>query len=280
MKKAIALSAIASAAIACQPQAVPTAVRVAIAREAPTPQVAAPALTLLREHDMANLLQGRGYSESQEGLESLEVLNGFFGPTHYPLALMLLAVRRDSAQPLVYHVRGKSRFKNIVLPFAGTITLTQLLEQPHYSAQEVAIAQQERWRLTDIDQELYTAVGHFELREQAGLHGAGVYRGTVAFDFGIAENGKPDYAWRTDRTAAHNTQLEYAGTWTSSATKRQIEVLWAKELFNHPDVEALDMFTLGDRERTISPKYAKLGWSEYWQNDEWWADSPQPRLNL
>ncbi len=271
---------LAAAVVACQPQAVPTVVRVSTTPDAPTLQVTAPTLTLLRAHDMANLLQGCGYSESGEELENPEVLNGFFGPTHYRLALMLLAVRQDDTLPLVYHVRGKSRFKNVVLPFAGTITLTQLLEQPHYSTQEVAIAQREKWVLPDVNRELYTAVGRFELREQAGQRGAGVYRGTVAFNFGIAENGKPDYAWRTDRTAAHNTQLEYAGTWTSNATKRQIKVLWAKDLFNNPDVEALDIFTLGDRERTINPKYAKLGWSDYWQNDEWWANSPRPRLAL
>jgi hypothetical protein len=228
---------------------------------------------------MAHLLQGRGCSES-EGLEDLQALNGFFGPAHYRLALVLLAVEQDSLQPLIYRVRGKSHFKNITLPFVGTITLTQLLAQPHYSTQEVAIAQQEKWLLPNVDRELYTAVGHFELREQAGQRGAGVFRGKVAFDFGFTEDVKPDYAWRTDRTLAHNTQLEYAGVWTSNATKRQTTVLWARELFNHPDVEALDMFTLGDRERTINPKYAKLGWDTYWANDEWWADSPKLRLNL
>lgn len=280
MHKLIILLALLACGASCRPQAVPMTAKVAVAPEAPTPQVAAPTLALLRQHDMSNLLQGRGYSESEEGLESSQVLNGFFGPAHYRLAVILLAVRQDSLRPLVYHVRGKSRFKDTILPFRGTITLSQLLEQPHYSAQEVAIAQQEKWVLPDVNRALYTAIGHFELREQAGQRGVGVYRGRVAFDFGIAENGKPDYAWRTDRTPAQNTQLEYAGTWTSTVTKRQTTVLWARELFNNPDVEALDMFTLGDRERIISPKYARLGWDEYWENDEWWTESPKPRLSL
>jgi hypothetical protein len=39
-------------------------------------------------------------------------------------------------------------------------------------------------------------------------------------------------------------------------------------------------FNIGERGFMLNPKYAHLGWDKYWQNDEWWADSPQPSLNL
>lgn len=268
--------------VACQPLAEPAAIsRAAVAaRVVPTPPIAAPTLALLREHDLAPLLQGTGDADSEIGDEANEpfVFNGFFGPAHYRFALVLLEVRRDPQHLLLYHVRGKSCFKGAVLPFSGTIRLTQLLEQPHYSAPEVAASQRAGEHLSDIDQELYTAVGQFELREPTGQLGAGIFRGEVAVDFGLVENGTLEYNWRTGRTLAQQTKLKYEGAWTSSATGRQQAILWAKELFSHPTVEALDMFELGDRERTIRPAYARLGWDEYWRNDEWWADSPKPNL--
>ena len=67
MKKLLPLLALVGAA--CQPQAVPTIARAAVTPNTPTPQVAAPTLTLLRERDMANLLQGRGYIDSENELE-------------------------------------------------------------------------------------------------------------------------------------------------------------------------------------------------------------------
>ena len=39
-------------------------------------------------------------------------------------------------------------------------------------------------------------------------------------------------------------------------------------------------FGIGDRGAQVNPKYAKLGWNELWENDEWWADSPKPKLSL
>ena len=39
-------------------------------------------------------------------------------------------------------------------------------------------------------------------------------------------------------------------------------------------------FMLDERMGEINPKYAKLGWKEFWTNDEWWADSPKPKLTL
>ena len=37
---------------------------------------------------------------------------------------------------------------------------------------------------------------------------------------------------------------------------------------------------LGERDVYINPKYAGLDWNEAWENDEWWADSPKPKLSL
>ena len=45
-----------------------------------------------------------------------------------------------------------------------------------------------------------------------------------------------------------------------------------------PDV--FEDFDIGERGGEINPKYAHLGWNEKWENEEWWAASPKPRLNL
>ena len=44
--------------------------------------------------------------------------------------------------------------------------------------------------------------------------------------------------------------------------------------------EALAKLGIGDRSEEVNPNLAELGWNEAWENDEWWADSPKPSLNL
>jgi hypothetical protein len=31
-------------------------------------------------------------------------------------------------------------------------------------------------------------------------------------------------------------------------------------------------FIIGERDMDFNPKYAKLGWNSYWENEEWWAE--------
>ena len=56
-------------------------------------------------------------------------------------------------------------------------------------------------------------------------------------------------------------------------------MLWANE-FAPVASAVLGDFDIGGRMATVNPKYRHYGWTEYFENDEWWAESPKPALHL
>ena len=63
-------------------------------------------------------------------------------------------------------------------------------------------------------------------------------------------------------------------------TTRQVKTFVVPDNVFAAAPEVCKDFGIGDRSREINPKYAKPGWSELWENEEWWADSPKPKLSL
>ncbi|RZK99109.1 MAG: hypothetical protein EOO62_25270 [Hymenobacter sp.] len=96
----------------------------------------------------------------------------------------------------------------------------------------------------------------------------------------MKEDGSVEASSRTDRTLAQGGGIKYQGTWTSASTGRTVQALWVENIIGYHGPHAFADFLMGDRGMEINPKYAKLGWDNYWANDEWWAASPKPRLSL
>ena len=283
MKQLPAFLVLALAGTACQPQAASTDTAAAKA-EAPAimpvnyrTKAAAPLpnsslspvhLALLRKHDIGPLLQ----SVTANGDTAIQVQNGFFGPAGYRIEMALTKMQRDARQPGVFQVQGKSRYKKVITPFSGTIVITQLLDQPKYSPQEVAEGSQNQ-------PNMYTAVGNFELREDARQRGAGVFRGKVALDFVIDDDNSVRQMMQTMHTLTQGGGVKYAGTWTNNATGKVQPVVWVENIFAYQGPQVFRDFTVGERDVDFNPKYAKLGWNTYWQNDEWWIDAGKPALH-
>lgn len=173
-----------------------------------------PDYTLLRTYDLTDLLQT--VSPATEEWRKLQVLNGFFGPDHYRTELVVLEVWRDTRRPGVYDVQAKSRYKNVVTPLTGTITLTQVVAQPRYTTQEIAAAPWES-RQEENKRRMYTATGTFVLRSGPRGSRTEVCQGTVALDFAVGSDGKVVAGTRTTRTPTQGGIIKYAGTWTAAA---------------------------------------------------------------
>lgn len=282
MRKPFLFLALAVAGTACQPQATSTPATTQADAPPVVPvnyhQKAAPNaavlptnsfspfhLALLRQHDIGPLLQ----SLTTSGDTAIQVQNGFFGPAGYRLEMALTKVQREAGQPGIFRVQGKSRYKQVITPFSGSITITQLLNQPTYSAKEVAEGNTNQ-------PNMYTAVGDFELREDASQRGAGVFRGKVALDFILNDDGTVQQQIQTMHTLTQGGGVKYAGTWTNSASGKVVPVVWVENIFAYQGPQVFRDFTVGERDVDFNPKYAKIGWNTYWQNDEWWADGHQP----
>ncbi len=291
MKKLIGALALAVTSTACQHRVPPTqavgpaALATVVAAEPDRAVPAAPVVTAIDTAGFRAMAASiRPSALPSRALAALlqssatrfpQVQNGFFGPARYRIEMIFTQVQRDSQQSSVYQIQGKSRYKKVITPFSGTITLSQVVEQPNYSPQEIAEIEESPFGLEAKNlPNMYTALGKFELREDSTQHGAGVYRGTVAVDL-VVEDGSIRQQSQTIKTLTQGGGIKYAGTWTNLQTGQTQPVVWVDNILSYHGPQVFRDFTVGERDVDFNPKYAKLGWNTYWQNDEWWTASPK-----
>jgi hypothetical protein len=215
-------------------------------------------------------------------------LDGFFGTNPQRLSLAILQASRDSLHPEIIHVIGKVRNQKQVTDFAGEIRWNSLAD---YYDQSLLLSQGEDGFIQDTTSEAgnitnaraYAAAATFRFVGRAPA--AYTLTGQIALDFWLMDNGKigamhtPGEGIVLEKATTKGSGFVLSGNWNE-----------AKASTNRPFVVSRDVFLLspglikdfgiGDRGAQVNPKYAKMGWSTYWENDEWWASSPKPKLSL
>ena len=208
-----------------------------------------------RHHNLASLWQ----LNAQQGGRPQP---GFFGREGFKIEFALLQVQRVAGQPHLYRVEGKTRcLKNIAVPFSGLIMLRQVYRVPVEAGQPAT----------------YTVVGSFEFEEARIARNTGTYRGSVAVDLTNLDGGPLSYA-AVAGSPANFCGYKFDGQWRSTGGDVE-RVVWAAE-WRTLAQQLFEDFEVGDRMPAINRKYADRGWSNYWENDEWWADSPAAGAGL
>jgi hypothetical protein len=269
---------LAAVVAACQHQAPPAATvahrpaavlrAAAIARPpAAADSLAAEAAAILRQHDLSPL-----WAKHTESTKAYPTLEGFYGPAYYRISFYFGKVARDAQRPNVFHVEGLDRYKKVITPFTGTITV-----------QSVRPFTKEMFADLDSTWQAFTAAGRFDFSEDPTAKGAGRYAGQALLDFALDAHGSLDYAGDASGLAVDNPTkgcgLLFRGTQVSNRTGQRHAVAFAS-YYGAVVPRALAKLHLGDRSEEINPNLAKLGWNEAWANEEWWADSPEAKLNL
>ncbi len=240
----------------------------------------------LRQVDISKLFLAPE-SPQVEGYKS--VLDGFFGHNPQRLSLAILQVARDSLHPGRLHVVGKARYQKQVTAFAGDIQLTRLAD---YFDQGLLLSQggdefvqdtTERGQGAITNAKAYSATATF--RFVGSSPASYVLAGQALLDFWILDNGTvgtmhtPAEGMALKEAPTKGSGLVLQGTWQEPTNKAPQPFLVSRDIFLlSPDL--VNDFAVGDRGAQVNPKYAKLGWADYWENNEWWADSPKPSLNL
>lgn len=298
MKQIFILFILAWLVAACQPQATQTAAaapepRVVIAQPTITARITQPPVVATDSltPEMRNMLQQTDLSRLFRAPEAGQtgVLDGFFGNNPQRLSLALLTVKSDSLRPGLFHVTGKTRYKKQVTAFAGTI---QLVSVADYYDQGRLLSQGEDSFIQDT-----TAGGNGDVLNARAYSAAAVFNftgkmpatyvlsGRAFLDFWMTEKGKvgglysPCEGCIDDKAPSKGSVLLLRGEWRDLPDKIGRPFLVCRDVFFISNNLIKD-FGIGDRGAQVNPKYSKLGWADYWQNDEWWADSPKPSLNL
>jgi len=305
MKNLLALLALATASAACQPQATTTTAPSASViteqpsslakKPSPLPVLFGPADTLsaamrslLQKHDLSALWSG---TDKQRRITP--VLEGFFGPDHYRFMMVITAARRDAQNPAVYQVQGKCHYRKNIRPFFGTLTVRQVVDsEKYYSPQDASFhpvrsdsMSGEAWSAAyeqAVGQAAYYSLkARLQLQEAAAAN-SGIFEGEAVLNFFVAPGQRVGYAGApaiTEGEPARGSRILLRGSRLNRTTQQVKQFVVADDVFAAaPDV--YKDFGVGERGGEINPKYAHLGWNEYWENDEWWADSPKPKLSL
>ncbi|MDJ1481800.1 hypothetical protein QNI16_14970 [Cytophagaceae bacterium YF14B1] len=218
-------------------------------------------LNILVKYDLSPLFLNAEYKPQSA------VYNGFYGTDHYRIEMYFASVTKDKNDPTLYHITGKSRYKKNITPFEG----------------EVIIDTAMRFSTLDISSEnknvkgIYKTNGTFRLREAAKLAASGIFEGTVSIEFTLLTDSNTEFWYLNEIDETQGADLVFDGEWVSYKTGKSKPIIWAKEIYSIGD-SILEDFTIGDRDVMINPKYHKLGWDNYWENDEWWNDSSSAKL--
>ncbi|MDO7851521.1 hypothetical protein [Hymenobacter convexus] len=215
-------------------------------------------------------------------------LDGFFGADPQRLSLAILQATRDSLRPELIHVTGKARNRKQISSFSGEIHFTQLAD---YFDQGFLLSQGGDEFSQDTTKEggpvinanAYSASATFRFVGNAPA--TYVLTGQALLDFWVRSDGKvgmmytPGEGMVLEKAPTKGSGLVFTGNWQEPAGKSARPFLVSLNIFlQSPDL--IKDFGIGDRNSQVNSKYAKLGWSTYWENDEWWADSPKPKLSL
>jgi hypothetical protein len=202
--------------------------------------------------------------------------NGFYGEDRYRIEFVFTEATRDEADPSVYHIKGKNRHKKTITNFEGTLRITDLrsFTDPNMDSAYVAESNFKN---------LYTAKGVFEFKEDSAMiNTSGLFKGTLQMEFADKKTEKPELwfysagMYATDGRGTPGYRLD--GTWTSFKNPNMVKpVIWARDLFSFAN-DILKDFAMGERDVEISPQYRDLGWADFWENEEWWNETPKEKM--
>jgi hypothetical protein len=226
---------------------------------------------LLQQHDLAPLWANR----ADGGAAAAFAMEGFYGPPHHRISFYFGNVERDLAQPNLFHVTGLDRYKKVITPFSGTITVRAL--RPFTKGMFLDVAE------ADSAAPAYTAVARFALNEDPSTKGAGNYAGEALLDFYIDSQQHLHLASSHPMSSELNPTLGsgliFRGYHVSNQTGLRKSVAFSRD-YSMVVPESLAKLGLGARSEEVNPNLAKLGWNENWENEEWWAKSPKPSFSL
>ncbi|MCP9766382.1 hypothetical protein EGI22_00590 [Lacihabitans sp. LS3-19] len=194
-------------------------------------------------------------------------VDGFFGEDHYRIQFYFSKVWKDSLNPLVYHIEGKTKFKANVAPFKGSIVLEKAMKftDPKVNIDEFNYE-------NDSLKGSYSLVGKLQFEEDKKLNFAGVFTGDFRMEMAYMASGDR-FLWHFSPSfGSKGGGYVSAGTWQQYGKPTVKPYIFGKDIFMFAN-DILADFSYGERDIQINEKYVPLGWDNYWEQDEWWVDS-------
>jgi hypothetical protein len=170
---------------------------------------------------------------------------GFIGEDYERFYIHFINVKRSTTDPYKYHVYGKTRIRNNIKKFNGTINvkkadISKIMQEYGFGI---------RWGNVSCSILFY---------QDSSRAGSGEISGTLKTDFYINYFGLlrfSDLDWGSDSEC--NNQC--SATWTDYKSKKKKKCNWG--IYRIPESELLDK---GVGQFSVESKYIKNGWQTYY----------------
>ncbi len=212
----------------------------------------------IKSHDLSLLFTTDSIHVSDERIkvDKQEPL-GFIGDNYQRFYIHFTSVKKKPENPMQYFVSGKTRVKNNICDFKGTITILSA-------------------KLRKGNSQLPTrqgfAIGKYKFYENSTLPATGFMEGKVTTNFYLDKRQRMVYD-DLESFSDNFANNQFQGTWTSYKTGAIKKCNWGD--YRIPASNGLD---IGVAEFMVHQKYAKNGWENYlkaWNGD---ADLPATKI--
>ncbi|MBS9766599.1 MAG: hypothetical protein KGV44_03535 [Flavobacteriaceae bacterium] len=184
---------------------------------------------------------------------------GIIGENHQRIRMKFISVKRNPKNKNEYFVYGKSKVKDHISEFKGTITLRKVLK-----LKKLSCGVDEMYK-GEVKYE-GVLIGDYVFKENKSEKGSGVFKGTIYSKwciFNTSEN-QVDY----DAMNNHSDSFEnnsFIGVWQSFKTGKEKICNWG----DYRVPMANDDFDNGVGDFNPSDKYLKFGWESYRKAQEY-----------
>lgn len=207
----------------------------------------------LSELWVSDSIEIEGGSEKVERSEPL----GYIGDDFQRFQIHFISVNKSPDNPLEYWVVGKTRVKDYICSFEGSLFI-------YYAETDVDT------ELVGLDITLGVLIGEYFFSENPKQKGSGTLKGSFRSHFYIDVEGELKYdAIMFVADGFYNNQFE--GKWTSYRTGESKKCNWGD--YRIPDSKDLDW---GVCEFAPSEHYVQNGWANY--NLAWGFDPSKPEV--
>jgi hypothetical protein len=166
---------------------------------------------------------------------------GFIGAGYQRFEIHLASAVKDPTNPTRYRVTGKTRVRENVVPFSGTIDIEGAKLAPDVDLP---------------DEQLGFLVGRYRFAEDRRAAGSGRFEGTFRTDWVLGPKGKIRYFFLANTDGFSNNAFQ--GTWTSYRTGAVKKCNWGD--YRIPGSDELDY---GAAYFHPADRYVKNGWENY-----------------
>jgi hypothetical protein len=177
---------------------------------------------------------------------------GIIGLEHQRIKIKLISVKKNPDNPNVYFVSGKSKVKETICDFNGTINLTEIKE-----VRKLHFGVDDEYADKGIKSQ-GVLIADYEFKENEEQKHSGIFKGQLYSKWYLTSGNQMEYD-DIQFISDGYTNNAFVGTWKSYTTGIEKICNWA----DYRVPKANQDFDIGAGEFSPSKKYYEQGWENY-----------------